>query len=74
MDKVSPPEKYQTREIIRRALLVAFGVLLLIPASCAAYLVTAGNPDGVRFVWEMLGGVVVAFFLGRLVINWVFLK
>jgi hypothetical protein len=64
----------ETREIIRRALIVAFAVLLLIPAACGAFFVTEGNPDGVRAGWYMLGGAAAAFFIGRMVINWVFLK
>ena len=66
--------RHATREIIRRALLVAFGVLLLMPAAVAIFFTSEGNPDGVQFGWELLLCVVVAFLIGRAVINWVFLK
>jgi hypothetical protein len=68
-DESRPSEKHETREIIRRAVIVAWGVLLLFPAG---FILLFGHDTPVG--WYLLGGVVAVFLIGCLLINWVFLK
>lgn len=57
----------EVREIIRRALLVALGVLLAIPAVWSLLLL------GSFGLW-VAGGSFAVFLLGWVLINWIFLK
>jgi hypothetical protein len=69
VDKGPTPDRHETREFIRRAVIVGWGVLLLIPTAWT-FLFLGGTQLG----WYLFGGVAAAFFIGRAVINWVFLK
>jgi predicted lysophospholipase L1 biosynthesis ABC-type transport system permease subunit len=62
----------ETREIVRRALIAALGALLLIPAFLGALLLLDSGDRSLG--WIVLGCVLAAFLVGRVVINWVFLK
>ena len=59
------------REMIRRALLVALGVLLVFPTVLGMAIVSEKG-----FIWLLgiAGGAVAVFFVGRALINWIFLK
>jgi hypothetical protein len=60
----------EVREILRRALLVALGLLIAIPAAVGILLLNDKDGSG---LW-VAGGSVAAFFVGRALINWIFLK
>ena len=61
----------EVREMVRRALLVALGVLLVFPTAFGMVIVSDGG-----FIWLLgiAGAAVVVFFVGRALINWIFLK
>jgi hypothetical protein len=59
----------ETREMLRRALLVALGLLLALPAAAGIFLLS----ENASAIWVTAGSL-VAFFVGRMLINWIFLK
>jgi hypothetical protein len=61
----------EVREIIRRALLVALGLFLALVALAGAFVAVH---DALSVAWWAVVCSVVAFFLGRALINWIFRK
>ena len=66
----------EAREIARRALIVALGLALSLPAAWGFMFLSITQGKSIESnpgLWVVLGSF-VAFFVGRALVNWVFLK
>lgn len=60
----------EVTEMIRRALLVALGLLLVLPAAFGIIWL----PENASLGLALAGGSLAVFLVGRVLINWIFLK